>query len=372
MEKNIRRVLVTGAGGTVGDYVVDELLKGGYEVIAVDLPGKHLKKRFGNPDNMVFVEGDLRDNKFVSGCIFANNPDAIIHTAALIDLSLPREELMKVNYEVVVSLYEAFKINGGKVFIHFSSCSIYNKTGNVRTETTKFLATSAYEESKIAAEQFLADQAKENCADFCPAIMILRPSLIYGPANKFLAANYLAIAIILGELFRDSLPHLSGGPKTNLVHAEDVARAAVFLMENQRIWQRGKARAFNVSDDSPWGFGDQLAAIQAACGNKILPIAFPLPSARIIGLFRNVYESPLFLKALNRGMAILWDYIIAKHGLKRKFTPAIDRGMTDYFGKNAVFSNKKIKEAGFVLLHPNFRKGILPVVQWYRARKWIP
>lgn len=367
----IKKVMVTGAGGTVGDYVVDELLKKGYEVIAVDLPDKHLKKRFGNPGNMVFVEGDLCDLEFVHKCMITNRPDAVIHTAAAIDLALPRETLLEINYKMVANLYSAFRTAGGKVFVHFSSCSIYEKTGNVRTETTRFFATSAYEESKILAEEFLVERAKENYKNG-PVIMVLRPSLIYGPANKYLAAVYLAIAIVLGELFKDALPAFSGGPKTNLVHAEDVARAAVFLMENQETWHPGKVNAFNIADDSPWGFGEQLSAIQAACGYRIMPIAFPLPSARLIRLFKNVYESPLFLKALNQALEIFWNYIIMKHQLKRKFTPAIDRGMTDYFGKDAKFSNKKIKEAGFELLHPNFRKGILSVAQWYRARGWIP
>jgi nucleoside-diphosphate-sugar epimerase len=235
------------------------------------------------------------------------------------------------------------------------------------------LAKSPYEESKILAEQFLAEQAKDDGGALKPAIMILRPSLIYGPANKFLAANYLAIAIILGELLKGSLPRLSDGPKTNLIHAEDVARAAVFLMENQNLWKKGRVNAFNIADDSPWGFGEQLSAIQSACGYKIAPLLlFPFPPARIIRLFKGIYESPLFLKALNQALMIIWNSIVREHDLKKKFTPAIDKGMTVYFGDDTIFSNRKIKEAGFKLLHPNFRKGILPVIQWYRDRKWIP
>jgi len=372
MDTEIKRVMVTGAGGTVGDYVVDELLKGGYEVIAIDLPGKHLKKRHGKlGKNMIFVEGDLCDSEFVHRCVIEHSPDAIIHTAALIDLAAPREKLIRVNYEMVVDLYTALRFNAGKIFVHFSSCSIYDNA-KVRTERTGFRADSPYEESKIMAEKYLNGSAKEHSAPYDPKIVILRPSLIYGPANKFLAANYLGIAIILGELFKESLPRFSGGPRTNMVHAEDVARAAVFLMENEATWKRGLANAFNIADDSNWGFGEQLTAIQAACGYKINSIPFPLPSAKIIRLFRGIYESPLFLKAFNRALKIIWNSIVKEYKLKRKFVPEIDKGMTGYFGNDTVFSNEKIKKAGFHLLHPNFRKGILSVIQWYRDRKWIP
>jgi nucleoside-diphosphate-sugar epimerase len=370
MEEKIKRVLVTGAGGTVGDYIVDELLAKEYEVIAVDLPGKHLKRR-NHVENLTIVRGDLCDAEFVVECMTTYHPDALIHTAAAIDLAMSRDDLLKINTEMVKILYTAFRLNDGKIFVHFSSCSIYNKKAKIRTESVGFQATSAYEESKIEAEKFLVGQAKENLKGD-PAIVILRPSLIYGPANKYLAANYLAIAVILGELFREGLPAFSGGPRTNLVHAEDVARAAVFLMEHQDTWVKGKANAFNIADNSPWGFGEQLAAIQAACGYKVLPAPLPLPPAKIIGLFRKVYESPMFLKALNRALAILWGAIIEGHNLKNKFTPAIDRGMTDYFGKDAIFSNVKIKMFGFKLKHPNFRKGILSVMKWYRDEKWVP
>jgi nucleoside-diphosphate-sugar epimerase len=74
------RILVTGAGGGIGRYVVADLLAHGHEVHALD--------RVGPPTELadtsaVWSQGDVRDPAFVASLMEGARPEALIHLAAL-------------------------------------------------------------------------------------------------------------------------------------------------------------------------------------------------------------------------------------------------------------------------------------------------
>jgi UDP-glucose 4-epimerase len=80
----VSRVLVSGASGFIGGYVVEELLAGGHTVVGVDNFSKYGKvaKSFDGHHNYELVEGDCRDvalmTELLSGC------DHFVAGAALI------------------------------------------------------------------------------------------------------------------------------------------------------------------------------------------------------------------------------------------------------------------------------------------------
>ena len=378
MMNGIKRVLVTGAAGTVGSYVVGHLLRRGYHVIATDIcPVASMMTDYWQKcaktscyEQLSRCQRDLSKLEQVKTLMeFAETCDAVIHCAALIDVSLPYEALKGANVEAPVNLYRALAETHGKIFIFISSGSIYGNAP-LLTEETPVQPNSPYEQTKVDAEVMLA-ATRSVCSSY-PKLAILRPSLIYGPQNRFLAANYLANAVIFAELLGKHLPMFHSGPKTNFVHAEDVARAAIFLMEKESALFQKSDNIFNICDDSPLGFGDQLRVIAGACGYKSLPFRVPIPSGKFLSHFRRVYESPVFLKALNAILGTVWKLIIREYGLAPGFTPDISKAMTPFFGQDTIFSNKKIKSLGFQLSHPIFGEGIKDVIRWYKLHRWIP
>lgn len=380
----IKRILVTGAAGTVGGFIVGHLLQKGYEVTATDLSfdqmmddhfdywckcaSKYTYFPNSKPGPLGLVDGDLTYPLFIKQLIANEKIDAVIHAAALIDVALPYEALEPANVTAALNLYRELAKIGGKKFVFLSSGSIY-ADAPLLTEDTPFQPNSPYEQTKVDAEKLLQKEYAANPGD--PELAILRPSLIYGPKNKFLAANYLAIAIILSELLGKRMPRTFTGPKTNLVHAEDVACAAIFLMENESTHTPGN-NAYNICDDSVFGFGDHLLAMANACGAKTVRLPIPLPPAKLIGLLKPIYNSPIFLKMLNAILQGMWQAIAKKYKLENGFTPDISPAMTPFFGQDTVFSNEKIKSLGFTLLHPDFREGIKTVIPWYKQHRWIP
>ncbi|MEK7211254.1 MAG: NAD(P)-dependent oxidoreductase [Patescibacteria group bacterium] len=362
-------VLVTGAKGTVGQYAVDELLRLGYAVRATDICESHGHAFVGH--DYSYERGDLCDKDFVKKIVCGVN--AVIHLAADIDVGKGWDELRGINYDAARSLYRAASDAFAGVFVHASSGSIYAHTKDVRDENARLKSqkeASPYEWSKILSEEALRSDRAAMVANrrYAPYFVIIRPALIYGPRNKYLAANYLSIAVILHELMGKFAPLLKGGPKTNMVHAEDVAAAAVFCMENRKTW----GQTYNAADDSPWGFGDQVAAMMHAFGYATNGPTIPIPGASVLGLAAPIYERRSVLNVLNKVLGFEWKRIAKQYGLKPPFGPKIDAEMTGFFGNNTIFSNLKLKGAGFCLKHPDFAEGMRGVAEWYMANGWAP
>ncbi len=378
-ERKIRTVTVTGAGGTVGGYVVDLLLERGYGVIAVDRPKtlESLKKRaiITGQKGLAVVEGDLRKNestyKFLippydtRDSIF--DVDAIIHLAADLDIRKSYLDMVDINVRAPMKLFEELKEARGRVFIHFSSGSIYGDCDSGELEeTSPVKGKSGYECSKIESEENL-----KVLAGFCgsPKLIIVRPALIYGPKGRFLASGVMALPPVLQFVFNGFSPRMSGGPRTNLVHAEDVARAVVFLLENENKVKSGEI--FNVADDTPMGFGDVCDAAAEAYG---LTRAFgvPIPPAKMLALLKRIIDTDLFFKLFDAPIDVMWWLICKQHGIRANFSARFEREMAAYFVKDTVFSNKKIKQFGFQFKYPSVREGMKNVVSWYKENGWIP
>jgi UDP-glucose 4-epimerase len=80
----VSRVLVSGASGFIGGYVVEELLARGHSVVGVDNFSKYgrVAKSFDGHCNYQLVEGDCRDVKLMTGLL--SGCDHFVAGAALI------------------------------------------------------------------------------------------------------------------------------------------------------------------------------------------------------------------------------------------------------------------------------------------------
>lgn len=175
-------ILVTGASGFLGSYIVSEarrlgkpvrgLVRKSSDISAINIEDEHL------------IYGDITDVdsliKAMNGC------DVVIHSAAIISESTPDEELShKVNVEGTENVITACKKAGIKRLIHISAHSA--KEDN----------PSVYARTKLEADKRL--QASD--LDWT----IVKPAIIYGPATKGLFAkiknivNSLPIIPVLGS-----------------------------------------------------------------------------------------------------------------------------------------------------------------------------
>lgn len=349
-------VLVTGASGSVGHFLVQNFLDEGYKVVASDLPDTPLPKR---KKNLSIRAADLTDEKSHSRLV--KDVNVVVHTAALIDIALPFDRLEAVNVTATKQLYQAAAGAGVKRFVFFSSGSAYQfHPSQTYTEDMPLTAGNDYEQTKILCEEYLKGQTGG------PEVVVIRPSLIYGPRGKMLGAALACIAPLMHE-FLPVMIGLSGGPRSNWVHAEDVARATAHLT---RHGQAGEA--YNVCDDDAIPFGDIIPVAAEAYGLKS-SFTIPYPSLGLMGKIGPALEraGPVF-ERLNRILAKGWAKVCDKHGLARELTPKIDAEAMAYAYRHTIFVNDKLKATGFEFKYPSIRDGMPSTIKWYQENRWVP
>jgi hypothetical protein len=229
-------------------------------------------------------------------------------------------------------------------------------------EDDPLVASSPYERTKIESEQVLEELHHDVGLEW----IVIRPSLIYGPGARFLVAGLAAIPPALRFVFGKNVPGLRGGPTTNLVHAEDVARAAVFLMRSA-----APGRAYNVADPTPLDVGTILTSTIRAYG--IEPsFMIPLPEPGTLRPLRPILDSDVFFRAANAPLEPMWRELVEEHDLDDHLNLSIDRESAPYMFRHSVFSVDRLRVRGFTWKHPDVRRSIGPVMRWYEDARWIP
>jgi UDP-glucuronate 4-epimerase len=186
-------VLVTGAAGFIGSHLAERLLDLGNRVIGLDnfddfySPATkwHNIQTLRERDSFELQQGDIRDTALLVDIFSRNKVDVVVHLAARAGVrpSLEQPHLyQEVNVGGTVSLLEASRTYGVKLFILASSSSVYglNSQPPFSEETRVDYPISPYAASKAAAELFCRTY---NHLYNLP-VVALRLFTVYGPRQR--------------------------------------------------------------------------------------------------------------------------------------------------------------------------------------------
>lgn len=353
------KIVVTGAGGAVGSYVLEKLVKEGHHVVALDLPNVYIP----TGEAITHVPLDLAGVEIKDLKPIVRSADAVVHTAAIVDIGKTKEEIWPLNVVATRRLAIAASEELFCKFVHISSASIYAPSYNIIKENNRLLDTSPYEKSKIHSEATLQVVQENGACDF--SWTVLRPALIYGPKARFLGATLAAIPPIMKML--GIRLGIRGGPITNWVHAEDVARAAIHCIKQPST----NNKAFNICDDKPTPFGDTATDYIEAYGIKPL-VKLPCPPKNILQLLKPAIDRDITFRTINFPLKAAWTLLCELYGINSSLSVKVDREASPYIFHDTVFSNAALKDTGFRLKWPDPKAAILDVLEWYKNEEWIP
>lgn len=200
---------VTGASGMVGRRITQKLLQEGYEVRVLTR-----NESFKNVKVHVYY-GNIEDMDVLR--LFLKNVSHLFHCAA----ELHNESKMwDVNVSATEKILNLLPVSSVTYFCYLSSAGVIGLTDKkLVDETSECNPQNSYEESKWAAEKLVA-RGIENCST-----VILRPTDVIDEQRPG------ALALPMRNNWRDRLVvFLKGNECAHIVHAEDVADAAIYFM----------------------------------------------------------------------------------------------------------------------------------------------
>lgn len=244
------RIYISGHTGLVGSALAQELDK--------------------NPNHTWIgktrQELDLLDLRAVKSFIFDEKPDVIILAAAKVGGIKANSEqpvdFLSENLQIQLNVINSAHQAGTKKLIFLGSSCIYPRTSMQPIKETELLTglleptNEAYAIAKISGIKLVEAYRKQYHHNW----ISIMPTNIYGPRDNFDINSSHVIAALIRK-FHDAKINSSnkvtlwgsGNPRREFLHAQDLADAILFLMEN-----------YNQSDLINVGFGTDISIFELA------------------------------------------------------------------------------------------------------------
>jgi len=310
------KILVTGSGGFIGGYLVQELLDHGHTIVGIDNYSKYgkVEKSFDNHKNYEFIEGDAKDVNLLKELIA--DCDQVVAIAAVIGgISLFHElayDLLAENERITTSTFDAsiwaFKHRKLKKINVMSSSMVFESTDKYPTPEGEQLKCppplSTYGFQKLACEYF----AKGAFEQYGLPYTIIRPFNAVGIGEKraklekeILSGNIrLAMSHVVPDLVQKVLKgqnplHIlgRGNQIRHYTYAGDLAEGIRICIENEKavnedfnlstaqsttvlelaelIWKKINGdKPFNYVSDKPFEYDVQKRVPDVSKASRVL------------------------------------------------------------------------------------------------------
>jgi nucleoside-diphosphate-sugar epimerase len=169
-KKTIKKILITGANGFIGNTLMRYYQNNDQAVVGVDLVG----------NGSDIIKGDIADPESIAHLLA--QCDVIIHTAALVSNAMADNDMWRVNVLATSNLIASAKKYKVRRFVQISSIVAYGNDAEGELDENQPVHANggSYVLTKLASEHVvLAAQANSDIE-----VVIVRPGDAYGPGSR--------------------------------------------------------------------------------------------------------------------------------------------------------------------------------------------
>ena len=263
MQNNQKIIAIFGAGGFLGKNLMRELTKLDYRV-KVATRNPYLKgylKPLGSPGQIELFKTNIFDQESVKQVL--KNCDLAINLVGIL-YETRKQKFNQIHSQFPHLLSNLCNELGTKNLIHVSALGVRERH------------SSQYMQSKLQGEKNIQD-------NFKPSV-ILRPSVVFGPSDKFFE-KFASIA-----QFSPFLP-LIGGGKTKFapIYVGDVAKAIVKSLE----LNNSQTKIYELGGPEDYSFKELMEILLAEIKKKRFLISIPWSFAKFQSYFLQMLPNPL-------------------------------------------------------------------------------
>ena len=263
MQNNQKIIAIFGAGGFIGKHLIRNLTKLDYR-IKVATRNPYLKgylKPLGNPGQIELIKTNIFNVEDVKKVL--KNSDYVINLLGIL-YETRKQKFQQIHSQfpyLLANLCNDFSI---KNLIHISALGVKEKH------------SSKYMQTKL--------QGEKNIQSIFKPTVILRPSLIFGPEDKFFN-TFAAFARI-----SPFIP-LIGGGKTKFapVYCVDVGKAITRALELKNT----TPKIYEIAGPENYSFKELMEILLTEIKKKRFLINIPFNVAKIQSYFLEVFPKPI-------------------------------------------------------------------------------
>ncbi len=287
-------VLVTGASGFVGGYVVPELLAAGHRIVAVSRSEEAGARAAARAELATAAGIEVR----IADLLRAETlppalagVDAVVHLAAI-----PRDwnggrDLLAVNLGGTRNVVAAMQAGGVRRLVHLGALGVTDRPD------------LHYGSSKAQAERVVAESGLD--------WTILKPSLLFGPRDGFFN--------ILAGLVRTS-PGLvpvpgRGRARFQPLHAADLARCVRLALERPDT----AGSTYELGGPRVWSYREILGEVLRGLGARRIVVPVPVPLIAAVARSAEALGLRRFPVASDQLRQLVFDNVTTVDSVARSF-----------------------------------------------------
>jgi NADH dehydrogenase len=261
--QNNQQIAVFGGGGFLGRHLIRELTKLNYRVkIATRNPYlKGYLRPLGSPGQIELIKTNIFNEEDVKQVL--KNCDYVINLVGIL-YQTKKQKFIQIHSDFPYLLSNLCNKLGIKNLIHISALGVKEKH------------SSQYIQSKLQGEKNIQNTFKPS--------VILRPSLVFGPEDKFFNtfASYARISPVLP---------LIGGGKTKFtpIYCVDVCKAIVKALELKNT----EPKIYELGGPENYSFKELIQILLREIKKKRFLINVPFNVAKFQSYFFQMLPKPI-------------------------------------------------------------------------------